>query len=463
MQGQDLANLYAGKLLLRSEIPLDEPTFQNLLTEQKFRSTPSLSSNFLITQCQRCGNKKNHLFGKIPCRSCYHTHRYCRNCIEMGRVMACQPLYSWTGPRPQWNKQETPCHWKGELTAIQQKASDRIVTAILGREEELLVWAVCGAGKTEMLFAGIAQALKTGQRVCLATPRADVVRELLPRFENAFPNTSIVALYGGSPNNHATGQLTLSTTHQLLRYQRAFDIMIIDEIDAFPYHADSRLPFVTNRSVKPTATKIYLTATPRNTLKKRSQKGHLPTLFVPIRYHGHPLPVPQLKLTFNLAKTLTRAKLPNTFWQWYKNHRQNHDRQLLIFTATITQAESLLPSLQAMIPTKQITAVHAKDPNRIEKVTQFRNKKLDILLTTTILERGVTFPSVDVVILDAGHDVFDQAAIVQIAGRAGRSPDDPTGEVLLIHDGKTEAMLDAIRSIKTMNKRASQHHLNERM
>src|SRR5699024_11776304 len=89
-------------------------------------------------------------------------------------------------------------------------------------------------------------------------------------------------------------------------------------------------------------------------------------------------------------------------------------------------------------------------------------KEIFILLTTTILERGVTFPSVDVAVLDAGHDVFDEAALVQIAGRAGRSPDDPDGEVVFFHDGKTESIVDAVRSIKTMDKRArSEEHTSE--
>lgn len=52
---------------------------------------------------------------------------------------------------------------------------------------------------------------------------------------------------------------------------------------------------------------------------------------------------------------------------------------------------------------------------------------------------------------------FDEAAIVQIAGRAGRSPADPTGEVLLFHDGKTNAMVQAIDSICLMNKRGGFH------
>lgn len=94
-----------------------------------------------------------------------------------------------------------------------------------------------------------------------------------------------------------------------------------------------------------------------------------------------------------------------------------------------------------------------RDQNREEKINQFREKKLHALITTTILERGVTFPSVDVVVLGAGHEVFNEAALVQIAGRAGRSADDPSGEVIFFHDGKTYAMEKARQMILDMNAR----------
>src|SRR5699024_7177399 len=66
---------------------------------------------------------------------------------------------------------------------------------------------------------------------------------------------------------------------------------------------------------------------------------------------------------------------------------------------------------------------------------------------------GVTFPSIDVAVLDAGHDVFDEAALVQIAGRAGRSAQDTTGEIVYIHDGKNDATAEAVRMITLMNRR----------
>ena len=83
-----------------------------------------------------------------------------------------------------------PLQWDGQLTVAQQQGADAIVDAMAKGEAELLVWAVCGAGKTEMLFPGLAFALTSGKRVCLATPRADVVRELVPRIESGLPRCS---------------------------------------------------------------------------------------------------------------------------------------------------------------------------------------------------------------------------------------------------------------------------------
>lgn len=305
-----------------------------------------------------------------------------------------------------------------------------------------------------MLFKGIEYGLQEGKRICIATPRADVVRELKPRIQDAFRLVPVEALYGGSEDKAGESQLIIATTHQLLRFYQTFDILIIDEVDAFPYHHDPTLPYAVNRAKKSTCTTIYLTATPRKDLRLKMAIKQLPHTFVPIRYHGYPLPVPELKISYSLQKDLKQKNIPKIMLNWLYN-RQKLERQLLIFVPTVLLAEQVMMSLQKLADKNfsTIASVHAEDEGRIEKVNQFRNKEIHVLVTTTILERGVTFPSVDVLVLDAGHSVFDEAALVQIAGRAGRSSEDPTGEVIFIHDGKTNAMVRAIQSIKQMNRR----------
>jgi len=454
----DFIQKYDGKLLLRREILIDDEAFNDLLNRHYFTAVNSFISKSFLDRCVRCNNSNKALLGQFPCAKCHKTHIYCRNCIMMGRVSTCELLYEWTGPSYPWKKHDDACTWKGELTFAQNKAAIEVEKAVI-EEREQLVWAVTGAGKTEILFPAINRALAQGKRICIATPRADVVRELLPRIQQAFKKIPVQALYGNSRDREGTAQLIIATTHQLIRFKRAFDLIIIDEIDAFPYHNDKTLQFATNRAVKDVSAKIYLTATPRQALKEKLAMKQLPYCFVPIRYHGHPLPLPITHSDYSLSKQLQAHQVPKSFTNWIKK-RKRADRQLLIFVPTIGLADCLLKSITESLilhgvirEEAAIASVHAEDRLREEKIKQFRSKQLQVLITTTILERGVTFPSIDVVVIEASHRVFDEASLVQIAGRAGRNAGDPEGEVIFIHDGKTEAIVRAITSIIEMNRR----------
>ncbi|KAA0781568.1 DEAD/DEAH box helicase, partial [Bacillus sp. BB081] len=125
-----------------------------------------------------------------------------------------------------------------------------------------LLWAVTGAGKTEMTFPLIDSVLKNAGKVLVATPRRDVVLELAPRMAKAFPTTTMAVLYGGSEDRWQEADLTIATTHQLLRFSQAFDLFILDELDAFPFHNDPMLAYAANRCCKSDGAFVYLSATP---------------------------------------------------------------------------------------------------------------------------------------------------------------------------------------------------------
>lgn len=86
----------------------------------------------------------------------------------------------------------------------------------------------------------------------------------------------------------------------------------------------------------------------------------------------------------------------------------------------------------------------------------FREKAVKLMVTTTILERGVTIPGSDVAVVGAQAPVFDEASLVQIAGRVGRSPDDPQGTVLFVQSYRAAAPQAALRQITQMNQLAKQ-------
>ncbi|RDI40130.1 DEAD/DEAH box helicase [Falsibacillus pallidus] len=442
---KELQNLLTGKALLLDEIPFPI----ELLHDHYLHGYVSYQKGIENGCCQRCGTSKLHLITKMQCSRCHHKCRYCRNCIMMGRVSECTPLITWTGPPPE-QQYENILQWEGHLSPGQQEASDKLIKAI-HKNTNLLVWAVCGAGKTEVLFAGIEEAITTGMRVCIASPRTDVIHELTPRLQRAFPEVPVVSLYGGSEQKWDYSPLTIATTHQLLRFRSAFDVMVIDEVDAFPFSMDAALKFAAAKAQKPESSTIYLTATPNRSLQQQANLGKLPYVRIPVRYHGHPLPVPVFKWGTDWQKKFSKGKIPLPLRKWTEQ-RLASKTQAFIFFPNIETMQKALPLFQKLNPS--IESVHAEDPERKEKVQKMRNGEIPILLTTTILERGVTIPGLDVAVVGTDDPTFKEAALVQISGRVGRSASQPTGNITFFHFGRTYAMEKAKLHILKMNNEA---------
>ncbi|MEI2400382.1 DEAD/DEAH box helicase, partial [Paenibacillus phytohabitans] len=153
-------------------------------------------------------------------------------------------------------------------------------------------------------------ALQAGKKVCIATPRTDVVIELAPRIKASFPEVDVIALYGGSEDRNKTAPITLSTTHQLLRFYKAFDMIIIDEVDAFPYSVEPMLRYAVSQAKKDFSSTIYLTATPNQTWKSEIAAGKRTAVTIPARYHRYALPVPDFIWCGNWEKLLKKKRLP---------------------------------------------------------------------------------------------------------------------------------------------------------
>lgn len=98
-------------------------------------------------------------------------------------------------------------------------------------------------------------------------------------------------------------------------------------------------------------------------------------------------------------------------------------------------------------------SVYSADPLRIDKVQKMRDGKVLFLITTTILERGVTFPGIDVMILGAENQVLNYSSIIQIAGRVGRKQTRPFGNVDLFIKFYSKNVMIAKKRIIEMNKK----------
>lgn len=406
-------------------------------------------------QCLRCGNQEQRLFYQYDCQNCHQQCWYCRSCVSFGMMTTCTAIII---DDEEFPLQPVEYAWHGQLSPAQQAASQAVAQWI-EQQQTGMVYAVCGAGKTEMMFAGIAQALRGGKRVCWATPRTDVVKELQPRLAQAFPQTVIAAHYQNSPDGQVDAQLVLATTHQLVRYYQAFDCIIIDEVDAFPYTIDQKLARFAERAMTIGGNFIYLTATPSHELRRKLAKRREPIWQIPGRYHRRSLPVPHYYF-WGTSQTILKNRYLRKKFIASLQSLITADRVIMVFVPTVDCGERVVKQLQLQFG-NSCAFVHSQDPQRQKKVQQFRERELKILVTTTILERGVTIDLCEVFVLDADHEVFDWAALVQISGRVDRKQADSLACVRLFASMKTKAMVVARKEINQCNDLARKRGLIE--
>ena len=200
---------------------------------------PAVSISSLGTRtCNRCGS--GGPFASTPCAHCgRRSCSLCLQCRSMGPARECVPLYLVAahdrsslhlGAVAEGVDLEMP----HPLTDAQKQAAYMLRDWYVGHSaREVLVWAVCGAGKTEVSFSAIHSALASGRRVLFAAPRRDVVAELEPRVRAAFPGVTCSTFCGGSRGQRDyDARVILATTHQAMRFYRRFDLVILDEADA---------------------------------------------------------------------------------------------------------------------------------------------------------------------------------------------------------------------------------------
>ena len=424
---------YLGRLFTEKELTEEE--------RQEAVKLPAMRKEKGKLFCQRCNSSILEEW-HLPIGA-----YYCRECLLMKRVRSDQALYYF--PQENFPKQDV-LKWRGQLTPFQEKVSEGLIRAV-EKKEPTLVHAVTGAGKTEMIYQVVAKVIDDGGAVCLASPRIDVCLELYKRLQNDF--ACDIALLHGESEPYFRTPLVIATTHQLLKFYHAFDLLIVDEVDAFPYVDNTMLYYAVKNSVKEDGLRIFLTATSTDELDRKVRTGELKRLSLPRRFHGNPLIIPKSVLLSDFNRCLEKSQLSSKLKTYIEKQRRT-GYPLLIFTSEIKKGEKLKETLQVYFPDEKIGFVSSVTENRLEQVQAFRDGELTILISTTILERGVTFPCVDVFVVEANHRLFTKSSLIQIGGRVGRSMDRPTGELLFFHDGLNASIKKAIKEIKQMNKEA---------
>ena len=373
-------------------------------------------------RCGRCGNSDPAYF-YLGAKGWY-----CRKCIGLGRFLE-------TAEEKEAVKEikltDTEYCLPFQLTAAQKKLAVKLKECY--EDNNVLIHAACGAGKTELMLDFISDALAKGYRLGWAIPRRWVVLQLSQRLGDYYPKLRVTAVCQGH-TDITSGDLIVCTTHQLFRYYRFFDYLIIDEPDAYPFKDNEVLRNIALNSVRKNL--IFLTATPDTFVLQ----NRFITLELFSRPHGYPLCVP-----FDLC-------LPGWLHYLVIAYLLNRkDSKILVFVPSIAKAESLYRFFSL---TSKGGVLTSKSSNKEQTVQDFINRSCGWLISTTVLERGVTIPKIDVVVFQADSAIYDLAALIQMAGRVGRVAAYPEGRVWFLSKQKNCKVKECIETIKNMNKNA---------
>ncbi len=325
---------------------------------------------------------------------------------------------------------------KFELTDRQKDISNRL-TDLVTSGRSVLLEAVCGAGKTELVYQCISEMLKRGKKVGFAIPRRQVVIEIAERLQSVFTKLKVIPVCQGYTKD-TIGDVIVLTTHQLYRYHNYFDLLIIDEPDAFPFKGNAVLHGIAEKSCK--GVKVYLSATPDDSLLKLVRNDVISYLYLPKRPTGRDMIVPEahyMDPPIMLMYTIYRLQ------RLVFNHKQT-----IVFAPTIKLERKLYHFLKLIF---KCCYLDSKVENKDGIIKDFKDKKYDVMIATTVLERGITIKSVNMIVYDASNGVFDEASLVQMAGRVGRSVDDPFGECIFLSQNRDEKIDNCINRIVRAN------------
>lgn len=472
--GQYLASRVKGRLFRMEEAAVNlatsEPSLlamaaQYAVSRLGMQVIPGISyRGYGGRACSRCGATTG--FALRDCPSCgSEACLVCTECEALGLMRECEPVYCMEGGQdsPHAGKRHAAV-LKYPLTHAQQKASSFVRDWYGGNPaKEALIWAVCGAGKTEVSFSAMEEALNRGGRVMYAAPRRDVVAEIGERITAAFPGTACSSYYGGSPaRSRSLTDITVATTHQALRFYRCFDLTVLDEVDAFPYQGSRMLEHAVRSARKPGGKTLFMSATPSRGLMEAARNGDIPVARIPARHHGYPLPVPEVLELGGASDALLSdgaPRIPDALATALCESLEGGHAHF-VFVPRKSAAEAVARALEKSLegagkPGARIGWSHSSDTERDTKRKSFASGDMDVLVCTSIMERGITVPGCDVTVLGSDKDsVFDYRALVQMAGRAGRQQARPTGHVRFLCCRSNGEIKEALGIIREMNDEA---------
>jgi len=307
--------------------------------------------------------------------------------------------------------QETP----DQTTTIKEVTQDLEQT----KPTDRLVCGDVGFGKTEVAIRAAFKAVMNGFQVALLSPTTILAQQHYDTFVNRlkkFPvNTEVLSRFKSKSSQkkvitQAKAGLIdiLIGTHRLLSKDVEFKnlgLIIIDEEQRFGVEHKEKL-----KKLRTNAHILTLTATPIPRTLNFSLAGLRDISCILT-------PPPNRQKIKTIIKQYDEKDIKNAIEQELKRQGQTYFVHNQVETIGIATKK-----LSNLVPKARFGIAHGQLPeNKLAQVmSDFDNKKIDVLVCSTIIENGLDLPNVNTLIVDNATK-FGLAQLYQLRGRVGRS------------------------------------------
>ncbi len=317
--------------------------------------------------------------------------------------------------------EETP----DQLHAIQEVLDDMTSARPMDR----LICGDVGYGKTEVALRAAFKAVMDGKQVAMLVPTTVLAEQHYQTFKERFENFPVrigvisrlkmPAQQKEVLNALAKGTLDMVVgTHRLIQKDVVFHnlgLLIIDEEHRFGVKDKERL-----KQLRVSVDVLTLTATPIPRTLHMSLTGirDLSTIETP----------PQDRRAIETQV----CPYDNAVIREAINRELHRGGQVFFVHNHVQTIYRMASQLSELVPQARTAVAHGRMKEReLEKVMlDFINRKVDVLVCTTIIESGLDIPAANTIIINRA-DRFGLAQIYQLRGRVGRASEQAYAYLLI--------------------------------
>ncbi|MGN1060959.1 MAG: ATP-dependent DNA helicase RecG [Candidatus Coproplasma sp.] len=336
---------------------------------------------------------------------------------------------------------------EGQKWAVREIFSDLRSPKIMNR----LIQGDVGCGKTAVALTAIYMAVKSGFQAAMLSPTEVLARQNAAQIKKYFPEYEVRFLSGSTPaaekreikQGLKDGSISIVCgTHAVIQKDvnfAALSMVVCDEQQRFGVAQRSAL---TEKGTNCDC--LVMSATPIPRTLSLVFYGDLDVTTIKEKPRSRQ----------DISTSIVKRNKYNDMLKWIGGQAEQGRQVYFVCPkiegdeeGTATSVTELCEDLQKALPKLKIGLLHGKmkDKQKEEVMEDFRTKRLNCLVSTTVIEVGVDVPNATIMVI-YNADLFGLSQLHQLRGRVGRGSE--KSYCFLLSDSETEQAKERLSVLK---------------